>query len=114
MLPGGRTGTENLGKSDIVKKQCVAFTADKYVAAVCAAPSILASIGILDGRKATVHPDFENHMAGAIVTGESVTVDGNIITGQGLGATIPFALELIKILVNKEEADRIAKAICFG
>lgn len=114
VLPGGRTGTENLGKSDIVKKQCVAFTADKYVAAVCAAPSILASIGILDGRKATVHPDFENHMAGAIVTGESVTVDGNIITGQGLGATIPVALELIKILVNKEEADRIAKAICFG
>ena len=114
VLPGGRTGTENLGKSDIVKKQCVAFTADKYVAAVCAAPSILASIGILDGRKATVHPDFENHMAGAIVTGESVTVEGNIITGQGLGATIPFALELIKILVNKEEADRIAKAICFG
>ena len=75
VLPGGRTGTENLGKSDIVKKQCVAFTADKYVAAVCAAPSILASIGILDGRKATVHPDFENHMAGAIVTGESVTVE---------------------------------------
>ena len=51
-------------------------------------------------------------MAGAVVTRQSVTVDGNIITGQGLGAGIPFALKLVEMLVDKETADGIAKAIC--
>ena len=113
VLPGGRTGTENLGKNEIVREQCKAFTADKYVAAVCAAPSILAGLGLLEGKKATVHPDFEGRMDGAIVTGESVTVDGNIITGQGLGATIPFALKLVETLVGIEETEKIKKAICY-
>ena len=52
-------------------------------------------------------------MADAVVMDESVVVDGNMITGQGLGVTIPFALELVKILVSEQEASRIAKAICF-
>ena len=60
VLPGGRVGTENLWKSDIVQKQVVKFAADpdKYVAAICAAPSILAGLGLLDDRKATCHPGF--------------------------------------------------------
>lgn len=115
VLPGGRIGTENLGNSDIVKEQCRRFAQDeqKYAAAVCAAPSVLAGCGLLEGKRATVHPDFESHMAGAVITKESVSVDGNIITGQGLGATIPFALELVKTLVNKETADQIKNAICY-
>ena len=113
VLPGGRTGTENLGKSEIVKEQCKAFSKDKYLAAVCAAPAVPASLGLLDGRKATVHPDFVNSMGNAKVLDESVVVDGNIITGQGLGATIPFALECVKTLVSTEEAERIRKAICY-
>ena len=52
-------------------------------------------------------------MAGAVVTGEPVAVAGRIITGQGLGAAIPFALELVKVLAGAEEAQRIAKAICW-
>lgn len=111
VLPGGRLGTEHLSKSGLVNKQCKAFAKDRYVAAVCAAPSILAGLGLM--KKATVHPDFEKNMADVTVTGESVTTDGNIITGQGLGATIPFALELVKALKGQAEADRIAKAICY-
>ena len=113
VLPGGRIGTDNLSKSELVREQCIAFAADKYIAAVCAAPSVFASLGILEGKRATVHPDYKAKMKDSIVTADSVTVDGNIITGQGLGATIPFALELVKKLVNEEEADRIAKAICY-
>lgn len=113
VLPGGRLGTENLGKSNIVKEQCKAFGKDKYVAAVCAAPSILAGLGLLEGKKATVHPDFEDKMSGAILTGDSVTVDGGIITGQGLGSTISFSLEIIKTLQCENEAAKIAKAICY-
>lgn len=113
VLPGGRLGTENLGKSDLVKAKCVSFAGNKYIAAVCAAPSILAALGLLEGKKATVHPDFENKMGNAIVTGEGVTVDGNVITGQGLGATIPFALKLAELLVNREKAEQVKKAICY-
>lgn len=111
VLPGGRLGTENLNKCELVREQCKVFAKDRYVAAVCAAPSILAALGLV--KHATVHPHFENCMADTAVTGESVTVDGNIITGQGLGATIPFALKLIEILKGEAEADLIAKAICY-
>lgn len=113
VLPGGRLGTEILSGSELVRQQCRAFAADRYVAAVCAAPSILAELGLTDGKRATVHPDYEAKMGNAIVTGESVTADGNMVTGQGLGATISFALELVKQLVGEEAAQGIAKAICF-
>lgn len=113
VLPGGRVGTENLKRNELVRKQCKAFITDKYVAAVCAAPSILAGMGLLEGKKATVYPDFECQMNGAIITGESVTVDGNIITGQGLGATIPFALKIVEVLLGIDKTHEIAKAICY-
>ena len=129
ILPGGRVGTENLAASDIVTEQCLRFAGDsgKYAAAICAAPSVLSGLGILDGRKATCHPDFaEKVMAGSSIcddiadvsplvtlTHESVTVDGNIITGQGLGSTMDFALCITEILAGKDEADRIAKATCY-
>lgn len=111
VLPGGRLGTENLRKNDIVLEQCKAFAEEKYVAAVCAAPPILAELGLM--KIATVHPDFKNHMDKVEVADESVAVDGNIITGQGLGATIPFALKLVEMLVDKERKDKIAAAICY-
>ena len=56
---------------------------------------------------------FEDQMRGASLTGEPVTVDGNIITGQALGAGIPFALTLIKVLVDEETAKKVAEGICF-
>lgn len=125
VLPGGRVGTENLAKSDVVNEECCAFASDpdKYLAAVCAAPSVPAGLGLLDGMKATCHPDFEEKvMAGSgsqdmhpmvELTHESVTRDGNIITGQGLGATMDFALCLAEILAGREKADSIRGAICY-
>ncbi|MBR6028803.1 MAG: DJ-1/PfpI family protein [Clostridia bacterium] len=111
VLPGGRLGTKHLSKSDLVRKQCLAFAKDKYVAAICAAPTILADLGLL--TKATVHPDFKEAMGPAEITDEPVVVDNNMITGQGLGSTIPFALKLIEIMTDQETADRIRKAICY-
>lgn len=106
-------GTTYLGENEIVQEQCRGFAKDKYVAAICAAPSVLASLGLLEGKPATCHPAFEGKMAGAIVTKEPVSVAGNIITGQGFGAGIPFTLKLVETLVNKETADKIAAAISF-
>ena len=72
VLPGGRLGTENLGANDLVVEKCREFAANKakYLAAICAAPSLPASLGLLEGKKATCHPDFEGHMAGAVLTKE--------------------------------------------
>ena len=113
VLPGGMPGTMNLAESSIVQKQCLRFAEDRLLAAICAAPSVLASLGLLEGKKATVHPSFAEQMKGAELTGQGVTVDGNIITGQGLGAAIPFALVLAEILMGAETADRISDAICW-
>lgn len=112
-LPGGRLGTENLEKSGIVIQKCQEFAGKKMIAAICAAPSILAGLGLLKSREATCHPDYEGKMDGAILTGGSVTVAGNIITGQGLGATFPFAFELVKMLVGEEKVQQIKRAICY-
>ncbi len=114
ILPGGRRGTEKLSQSDIVREQCLAaFSKGRMLAAICAAPSIFASLGLLDGKKATCHPDYAMHMAGAALTGESVTVDGNIITGQGLGATFKFAWAMVQLLAGEEKVRQIKKAICY-
>lgn len=115
VLPGGRLGTENLGANALVVEKCREFAAspDKYLAAICAAPSLPASLGLLDGKRATCHPDFEGHMAGAALTGESVVTDGNIITGQGLGASFDFAFELVRLLVGEETVEQIKGAICY-
>ena len=113
VLPGGMPGTKHLGESALVREQCSRFAQDRLLAAICAAPSVLASLGLLEGKKATVHPSFEEQMDGAERTGQGVTVDGNIITGQALGAAIPFALVLAEILTGSETADRISEAICW-
>jgi 4-methyl-5(b-hydroxyethyl)-thiazole monophosphate biosynthesis len=113
ILPGGLKGTENLSKSSFVRQKCMEFAANKKVAAICAAPSILASLGLLDGKCATVHPNFEDKMPGAHLTHAPVTVDGNITTGQALGAAIPFALELVLQLEGEETVKKVSRGICF-
>ena len=111
VLPGGRKGIENLTTSELVKEKCIEFSKDKMVAAVCAAPSILASLGLM--KRSTVHPDFVDTMDTVDVLDESVVVDKNIITGQGLASTITLALKLIKILIGEEMAENVANSICY-
>ena len=139
VLPGGRLGTENLGANDLVVEKCKEFAANgpvaesdkdfavnglegeksientrgKCLAAICAAPSLLAALGLLEGKQATCHPDFEGQMPGATLTSKSFVTDGNITTGQGLGATFDFAFELVRILVGQDTVDQIKKAICY-
>lgn len=113
VLPGGRLGIENLSKNDIVKDQCTAFARNKKVAAICEAPSLLDSLGLLDGKESNVHPEFESNIHKSIITEDSVVVDGNIITGQGLGSAIPFSLKIIESLNDKEYSNRIATAIFY-
>ena len=112
VLPGGMPGTINLGGHPIVREQCLRFAENRRIAAICAAPSVLGSLGILTGKKATCYPGFEEKLTEAEATGEKVTVSGNITTGRALGAAMDFALELISQLEGKEAAEKVKRSIC--
>lgn len=116
VLPGGRVGTENLAANKVVIEKCKEFAGagkTKWVAAICAAPSILAGLGLLEGKRATCHPDFESKMGNAILHGDSVVINENFVMGQALGATFDFAFAIIEILTDKGTVSRIKSAICY-
>ena len=88
--------------------------AGKKVAAICASPAVvLAPLGILEGKEATCYPGFEQALEDATYTGDLVTVDGNVTTGEGPAAAFPFAYELLSQLVNKQTSDQIAEGMRF-
>lgn len=113
VLPGGRVGTENLKKSELIKEKCQEFSKNKMIAAICAAPSILAEFGILESKEATCHPDYEAKMCGAILKHDSIVISDNIVTGQGLGVTFEFAFKLVEKLVGDAVVNNIKTAICY-
>lgn len=91
VLPGGMPGTLNLQKNETVTK-LITYCAEnnKLIGAICAAPMILGDMGILNGKKATCFPGFEENLTGAEVINDFVVADGNIITGKGAGASLMF------------------------
>ena len=102
-LPGGMPGTTNLESHEGLCSLLRQHNAEgKLIAAICAAPSILGKLGILEGKKATCYPGFETYLEGAEYTAQLVEQDGNIVTGKGPGAAIPFAMTLVEMLVSKE------------
>lgn len=116
ILPGGIPGVDNLKTDATVRKVCQEFAAaGKYVAAICAGPTVLAGFGVLQGKKATVYPGMDAPLTegGAEYTGLPLTIDGNIVTGEALGAAIPFALALARLLAGAEASDRVKKAIVY-
>ena len=114
VLPGGMKGVASIkGCPEALEAVQFAWENGRFVAAICAAPSVLASLGLLEGRKATAHAGFQDKLAGAEVLDTEVVVDGNITTSYGLGGAIPFALELVRQLAGQAEADRIQNAIAY-
>lgn len=114
ILPGGMPGTLNLNFSDPL--ECVidyAIKNNKYIGAICAAPSVLGNKGLLEGKKVTCYPGFEDRLRGAEVVNKSVVVDGKLITARGAGVATEFGLALVEALCGKEKRDEIAKSICF-
>ncbi|MDZ4723090.1 MAG: DJ-1 family glyoxalase III [candidate division Zixibacteria bacterium] len=114
VFPGGRVNAQALSKHPKVMMLVHRHhSAHKMVSAICAAPSHVLGEGakILKGKRSSGDPTFNDMLAasGAIVSGEIVTVDDNIITGMGPGAAIPFALQLVEYLVDKQTADQYAE-----
>ena len=113
ILPGGLGGVASIRASkeamDIVR---FAYENDKFTAAICAGPTVLADLGITDGKNATCYPGCETGMGNANMQEYAASViDGKVITGTSAGCAVPFGLSLIEVLKGKEEAERIAKQI---
>lgn len=114
MLPGGLPGATNLNDHEGVRQAMLRqYESGKLVAAICAAPMVLGSLGIVKGKRATCYPGFEKYLDGATYTHELCTVDGNIITGEGPAATLPYAYTLLAMLTTEQTAHSVAKGMMY-
>lgn len=113
VLPGGLGGVASVRASKpALDALQFAWDNQKYVAAICAAPIILAQLHITDGKKAVCYPCFENQMGNAnILTDVPCVQDGTVITGTSAGCAVPFGLALIAALKGEEAAQTIKKQI---
>lgn len=112
IFPGGMPGALNLDASPFTDKAIEAVMKNGGVlAAICAAPLVLGRRGVLKGKKATCYPGFENELIGASVQDASVVTDGNIVTARGMGVSLAFAKELIRLYKGADEAERLGEAV---
>ena len=96
------------GRPELVRR----FAAEgKRVAALCAAPSVLGRLGLLEGRTATCHPGWEDKLLGAEYTRQGVVTDGNITTGRGVGFAIDMGLELVRLLKGDDFAADLRRRV---
>lgn len=113
VLPGGMPGTLNLESCEALGQYISAWAKDTLLCAICAAPMFLGKMGLLEGKKATCYPGFEQHLAGAILGGK-VERDGNVVTACGMGVAQQFGLAIVEALVSVDAASAIEKAILLG
>lgn len=114
ILPGGMPGTLHLGESETVKKAVLYMHERKrLIAAICAAPTVFGSMGLLEGRTATCYPGMESGLTGAKASEDAVCRDGHIITSRGVGTAIPFALALIDALCPAGTSKKIAESVVY-
>ncbi len=112
VLPGGMPGTMGLAKSEqLLSRIRSEYEKGTWVCAICAAPLVLAKAGILKGKNATIYPGMEKEIEGAIYSGETVCVDGNIITSRGPGTALPFAFALVAAMAGKESMDSLKRSM---
>lgn len=115
VLPGGLRGVESIlnccAALELTKR---AWREGKYVCAICAAPTILAKLGLVEGAPVTCYPGKEKEMGEAQLVNAGVVRHGRLITGRAAGSAIDFSLALIEALRGAEEAKRIAAQIVYS
>ena len=114
VLPGGLGGVESIlgceAALDAVKR---AWDGGKYVAAICAGPTVLAKLGITAGRRATCYPGMESQMGAAVMTDCGAVQDGRVITGRAAGAADEFGLLCLQALQGKDVSSQVAAGIVY-
>ena len=112
VLPGGMPGTRYLGEHEGLGRLLAdAKMAGKRVAAICAAPSVLGQLGLLQGETAVCYPGFEERLKGAVVTENEVEISGQITTSRGMGTASPFALALLGQLKGEDAAAAMGRSL---
>lgn len=112
IFPGGMPGATNLDSAEFTDKIIARITAKGgRLAAICAAPLVLGRRGLLQGKRATCYPGFEDELIGAEISPLGVVTDGNITTAKGMGVALDFAKELAALLVSPEASKKISAAI---
>lgn len=112
ILPGGLKGTHTLEMSETVTKAvdfCVAN--NRYIAAICAAPTILGKRGLLGGKKAICYRGMEGDLKGTEISSEPVVADGYFITGKGAAVSVEFSLKIAEVLISPKKSAEIADKI---
>ena len=112
VLPGGLPGATHLRRDERVCELVREFAAEKHVAAICAAPSILGELGLLEGRRATCFPGFESTFPEGVYAGEKTVVkDGNIITASAMGQATRFALAILQDIAGDKAVEKVREGI---
>ena len=112
VLPGGLGGVKSIKESPAALEAVrFAWENGKFVAAICAGPTVLAQLGITDGKEAVCYPGCEEEMGSANMVTAPCVRSGRVITGTSAGCAIPFGLKLVEALKGQAEAQRIAKQI---
>jgi len=114
VLPGGLPGADHLNDDERIRSILRKMSDDnKYIAAICAAPKVLANAGVLAGKTATSYPGFLDglDLSDTTLSNEAVVRDGEVITSRGPGTAIDFALELIEVLSGEEKRNEVETAL---
>ena len=114
MLPGGLPGATNLNAHEGLRRALTEHNAKgRRIAAICAAPLVLGGLGLLEGRRATCYPGFEKYMTGASYTAELFTTDGNITTGRGPAAVLPYSYAILEQLAGADTAKAVRDGMIY-
>ena len=115
VLPGGGVGVKNLGAEPAVERLVREAAGNGlWVAAICAAPTLLGRWGLLEGKSAVCYPGMEGQLAGAQARPDvacGVVTDGKIITGRAAGSAFDFGLALVEALKGKDAAEKVRNAV---
>ncbi len=112
VLPGGLKGTQTLAKDTRVARLLPLFQeGERYIAAICAAPTVLAAHGMIAGRRLTSHPSVKEQLTGAVYDEGRVVIDGRLVTSRGPGTAMEFAMALVEILMGKKKVEEINQGV---
>ena len=112
ILPGGMPGTRNLNHSELVLNSIRYCNENKkLIAAICAAPMILAEMRLLENKEAVCYPGFEKSLKGAKISESSVCIQDNIITAKGPGVALEFGIKIVEFIMGKDDANMIKSSM---
>ena len=112
ILPGGLGGVDGIkSRKSAVEMIRRCAENDVYIAAICAAPTILAQMGLLEGRRAVCYPSMSDELDGCLACSDRVAIDGKFITSIAAGASEEFSFVLIEVLLGKASAEKVRAGI---